>query len=100
MFNMLFRINPETGELDALTFPPAHSISEPVHIVSAQPGHGGWLVLIVDHQTGENDFTHAAWVVAADDISAGPVAKVRIPHRLRPQVHGWWVGAEALAQAA
>ncbi len=99
MFNLLFRINPMTGELAALPFPPAHSISEPVHIASATEGHGGWLVLIVDHQTGENDFTHAAWIVAADDVAAGPVAKVAIPHRLRPQVHGWWVDAAQLAAA-
>jgi len=70
-----------------------------VHIASATEGHGGWLMLIVDQQTGPNAFTHAAWIVAADDIAAGPVAKIAIPHRLRPQVHGWWVGAEALAAA-
>jgi len=32
-------------------------------------------------------------------VAAGPLAQVRIPHRLRPQVHGWWVSATELDAA-
>jgi carotenoid cleavage dioxygenase len=53
----------------------------------------------VDNQTGANSFEHAAWIINAGDVSAGAVAKVTIPTRLRPQVHGWWVNAAQLAAA-
>ena len=99
MFNMLLRIEPETGRLDALPLPPAHCLNEPVHVPSQTPGHEGWLIMIVDHQTGANDFAHAAWIVDAGKIAAGPVAKIHIPARLRPQVHGWWVSAAQRAEA-
>ena len=39
------------------------------------------------------------WVIDAGAIGKGPVAKVSIPHALRPQVHGWWASAESLAAA-
>jgi carotenoid cleavage dioxygenase-like enzyme len=50
----------------------------------------------VDQQTGRADFSHALWILDARNPAAGPVAKVAIPHRLRPQVHGCWVGAAQL----
>jgi carotenoid cleavage dioxygenase len=93
MFNMLLRIEPESGRLDAFPLPPAHCLNEPVHVPSRTPGHEGWLIAVVDHQIGENAFTHAAWIVDAGNIAAGPVARISIPARLRPQVHGWWVPA-------
>ncbi len=88
MFNTLMRIEPETGRIDALAG-PGLGFSEPVHVPASDPVHGGWLLFIVDRPEGEG-FAHQLWVVAADDVAAGPVAKVEIPHRLRPQVHGWW----------
>ncbi|HLY57739.1 MAG TPA: carotenoid oxygenase family protein [Stellaceae bacterium] len=98
-FNTLYRLAPGTLEIRSLILPPGHAISEPVHVPSREPGHGGWLLAIVDRQTGPNAYEHAAWVIAADDIEAGPVAQVHIPHRLRPQVHGTWVPADQLRQA-
>ncbi|MBB4640995.1 carotenoid oxygenase family protein [Rhizorhapis suberifaciens] len=98
-FNMLFRIEPDTGRLEALGLPPGHAIHEPVHVPAADPAHEGWLIAIVDHQTGDTQFEHAAWILEAGNIGAGPVAKVRIPTRLRAQVHGWWVSSAQLAQA-
>ena len=99
MFNMLFRIEPETGRLDALPLPPAHCLNEPVHVPSSTAGHEGWLITFIDHQIGENAFEHAAWIIEAGNIAAGPVAKIRIPARMRPQVHGWWVPEAQLAEA-
>lgn len=99
MFNMLLRIEPGTGRIDALALPPGHAINEPVHIAADAPGHEGWLLAIVDRQTGDNSFEHAAWIIDAGNVGAGPVASVAIPHRLRPQVHGWWVSAEQLEGA-
>ena len=99
MFNLLFRIEPETGRLDALALPPAHGLNEPVHVPSSLTGHEGWLITFIDHQIGENAFEHAAWILDAGNIAAGPVAKIGIPARMRPQVHGWWVPEAQLAEA-
>lgn len=99
MFNMLLRLDMHGGPLQALALPPAHSFNEPVHVPSTTPGHEGWLVTIVDAQVGENSFTHAAWIIDAGNVRAGPVAKIAIPTRLRSQVHGWWVPSGTLAAA-
>ncbi len=100
MFNMLMRLDFTGRPPQALALPPAHSFNEPVHIPSAEPEHEGWLMLIVDRQNGPDDFKHECWIIDAGDVAKGAVARVLIPRRLRPQVHGWWVSAEQLAKAA
>ena len=55
--------------------------------------------MVVDQQVGEDDFKHALWVLEADAIGKGPIAKVALPFRLRQQVHGWWVPQAALDAA-
>jgi carotenoid cleavage dioxygenase-like enzyme len=71
-----------------------------VHVPSSRAGHEGWLLSMVDQQTGPSEFKHAVWIIDAGNPGAGPVAKIAVPHRLRPQVHGWWVSAAELAAAA
>ena len=99
MFNALLRIEPDTGRIDGYNLPPGHGVSETVHIPARAAGHEGWLLAVVDRQDGPDAFSHAAWVWNAGDIAAGPVATVAIPHRLRPQVHGWWVPEAELTAA-
>lgn len=103
-FNMLLRLDgmdtPAPQVTQALPLPPQGGYNEPVHVPAADPAHDGWLVFIVDQQVGENAFVHEAWVVDAGNIGAGPVAKVGIPARLRPQVHGWWVPQAQIDAAA
>lgn len=95
MLNALLDVNHKTGEIKGLMLPPKFSLSEPVHIESKNGL--GWLMLIVDEQTGDNDFIHQAWILDANDINAEPLAKVTIPHRLRTQIHGTWVDSAELA---
>ena len=99
MFNVLLRLDFTGQPPQALALPPGHCFSEPALVPSAQPAHQGWLLTIVDQQTGPAEFRHALWILDAGDVAAGPVARVAIPHRLRPQVHGWWVSAAQLAGA-
>jgi carotenoid cleavage dioxygenase len=99
MFNVLFRIDHETGQVDVLGTPPGTAISEPVHIPSAEPGREGWLMMVVDKAIDENAFRSELWIVDAGNISAGPVARVKVPIQLRAQVHGWWVPAAELDKA-
>ena len=100
MFNTLLRVDLTGKPPQPLALPSGHCLSEPVHVPSSHPSHEGWLLTIVDHQTGPADFDHALWILDASNVAAGPVARVHIPHRLRPQVHGWWVSAAELAAAA
>jgi carotenoid cleavage dioxygenase len=98
MFNLLLRLDFTGSPPQALAAPPGMCFNEPVHVPSANGE--GWLVLIVDRQTGPDDFTHECWIVDGGNVAAGPVARITIPKRLRPQIHGWWVSAAQLAAAA
>jgi carotenoid cleavage dioxygenase len=98
-FNLLLRIdlaNPAATQ--ALAMEPGMAINEPVHVPSSRPGHNGWLLVVVDKQAAR-DYDSELWVLDADNIAAPPVARVKIPLPVRPQVHGWWVSAEQLANS-
>ena len=92
--------SPAPRVMQALPLPPMTGYNEPVHVPAADPAHDGWLVVMVDSQVGDNVFTHEAWILDAGNLPAGPVAKVKVPTRLRPQVHGWWVPQAQLDAAA
>jgi carotenoid cleavage dioxygenase-like enzyme len=100
MFNLLLRLDFTGKPPQGLALPPGHCFSEPAHVPASQAGHDGWLLTVVDQQTGPSDFKHAVWILDGGNPAAGPVAKIGIPQRLRPQVHGWWVSAAQLAAAA
>jgi carotenoid cleavage dioxygenase len=97
-FNCVLRVELKTGRVDALGLPPGMAVNEPVHIPSSRAGHNGWLMLVVDREAGE-DYKSELWILDADNVAAGPVAKVHVPVPLRPQVHGWWVPAAELAKS-
>jgi carotenoid cleavage dioxygenase len=99
MFNLLLHLDFTGKPPQALALPPGSCFNEPVHVPAERAGHEGWLLANVDSQTGPSEFAHALWIIDAGNVSAGPVAKAAIPHRLRPQVHGWWVAAAELAAA-
>jgi len=101
-FNCMLRINPNTGQLSMMETPPGAAISEPAHVVSPEEGHGGWLLTVIDIPNGPpgagdpSDYSSELWVVEADAIEKGPIAKVKTGKALRSQVHGTWVSREKL----
>jgi carotenoid cleavage dioxygenase len=97
MFNMLVRLDFTGRPPQELALPPAHCFSEPVHVPAAAAGHDGWLLTMVCRQLGPDEFEEAVWIVDGGNVAAGPVAKVHVPRRMRPQVHGWWVSSAQLA---
>jgi carotenoid cleavage dioxygenase len=99
MFNLLLRLDFTGKPPQAMGLPPGHCFNEPVHVPGSRPGHDGWLLTMVDRQNGPAEFEHALWILDAGNIGAGPVARIAIGHRLRPQVHGWWVSAREIAAA-
>lgn len=100
MFDLLLRLDMRGGPPQAFALPVGSCFNEPVHVPSREADHEGYLLTVVDHQTGPDSFTHECWVFDAGHVAGGPVARVAIPRRLRPQVHGWWVSAQQLARAA
>jgi carotenoid cleavage dioxygenase len=100
MFDMLLRLDMTGGPLQALTLDQGMCFNEPVHVPAGESSHEGWLITVVDRQTGPDSFEHECWILNAGNIAAGPVATIGIPRRLHPQVHGWWVSAAQLASAA
>jgi len=40
---------------------------------------------------GPDDYDSELWILEADAIGKGPIARAKFPERIKPQVHGWWV---------
>ena len=105
-FNAIVRIEPGDcrvegmGRVEMMGLAPEMAISEPVHIESAQAGHDGWLLAVVDRRIAEDTFESELWVIDAGNIAAGAVARVPMPVRMRPQVHGVRVSDAQLATRA
>lgn len=87
-FNRLVRLEPASGRKKTFTIGEQWSFSEPIHIASEQAGHEGWLALVVDDH--ERHLSEVA-LLEAEHIDRGPIARIKLPIRLRPQVHGNWV---------
>jgi carotenoid cleavage dioxygenase len=90
-FNTIQRLNVKTGELRRLPMDRRSTLEEAIHIPSKQPGHEGYLAFAVDlHDVMGSE----VWVVDAAHPEKGAMAKIKLPLRLRPQVHGNWVNQE------
>ena len=90
-FNVLNRIEPGSGRLTTFTMGNMWTFNEPIHIASKEPGHEGYLAMVIDdHEKYLSDVV----ILEAEHIANGPIARIKLPIRLRPQVHGNWVGAE------
>jgi carotenoid cleavage dioxygenase len=94
-FNALLRLDLNTREVQMLGMEPGMAINEPVHVPGTRPGHNGWLLAVVDRQAAK-DYDSELWIIDADNIAAPPVARIKVPVPLRPQVHGWWVTQQQL----
>lgn len=78
------------GASSRYRLPPGDGISEPVFVPrSAHAGEGdGWLLATVWHAAqGRSDLA----VFDTSDVASGPVAAVRLPHRIPAGFHGNWV---------
>ncbi len=87
-FNALTRLDVNTGRMTTLPMHPRTTLQEAIHIRSKRPGHEGYLAFVVDlHDENLSD----VFVVEAADVTRGPIAKIKVPFRLRSGVHGTWV---------
>jgi carotenoid cleavage dioxygenase len=96
-FNSVRRLQVRTGEITTWNSGPTTTLQEPVHIPSRQSGHEGYIAMVVDlHDHHTSDVV----VIEAGALDKGPVARVKVPFRLRNQVHGTWVAHEVLQEEA
>jgi carotenoid cleavage dioxygenase-like enzyme len=99
------RLEPGNGRLSVMGVPPGAAISEPAHVPSNDSAHGGWLLMVVDIPNGPpgvgppHDYSSELWIVEADEVEKGPIARVKTGLALRSQVHGAWVGRAKLEQS-
>jgi carotenoid cleavage dioxygenase-like enzyme len=91
-FNTVSRIEIGSGRLRDYSQPGA-TFQEAIHIPSNLSGHEGWLAFVADLH--ERSLSEVILLEAAKPDS-GAVARIRMPLRLRNQVHGNWVPAEQM----
>jgi len=91
-FNTLSRLEVKTGQRRDF-FQNRATIQEAVHIPSEKPDHEGYLAFVADlHDENLSDVI----LLKAERPDAGPIARIKMPFRLRNQVHGNWVPADRL----
>jgi carotenoid cleavage dioxygenase len=90
-FNTILRLEVKTGKLTRLPMDHRSTVQEHVHIPSRVPGHEGYLAFLVDLH---DEHVSEMFVLEAARIERGPVARIKIPLRLRVGVHGNWVSAQ------
>ena len=90
-FNTIIRINVKTGEMKTLSLDPRVTLQEHIHVPSKHHGHEGYLMFVADMH--DQNLSEA---VVAEAESLKVLARIKLPLRLRCQVHGTWVPAEAL----
>jgi carotenoid cleavage dioxygenase len=90
-FDALLKVDLHTGRTERFAYGPGVYGSEAPF---APRGEGaeddGYLMTFV---TDTNDWTSACWVFDATQVAAGPIAKVKLPHRVPAGFHATWLPA-------
>jgi carotenoid cleavage dioxygenase-like enzyme len=92
-FNTVSRLEVKSGKVKSWQPKQPATVQEEVHIPSKQAGHEGYLAVVIDlHDSMLSDMV----ILEAANPEKGPLATIKMPLRLRNQVHGTWVSAEEL----
>jgi carotenoid cleavage dioxygenase len=92
-FNTILRLEVRTGSLKRFAPGPQCTVQEHFHIPSRTPGHEGYLGFVVDRHS---DYLSEVYLLEAEYVEKGPIARIQVPFRMRVGVHGNWVPAELL----
>lgn len=98
LFNCVQRISPDDGSIQSFSEGPGFGFNEPVHIPGKE-GNGGWLMMMVDRIVTPEHWVQEVWILEADALASGPIAKIRMPFVTCEQVHGTWVPRAKLNEA-
>ena len=99
LFNGLAKLDVHTGAVEEYTFPDGVFASEApmaprVGASADGPEDDGYLVTFT---TDMNENKSECQIFAAQDLSSGPIAKVRLPERISSGTHSCWAPRAALA---
>jgi carotenoid cleavage dioxygenase-like enzyme len=94
-FNQLAHVNVKTGESDAWFPGNAQCFQEPIFVPRSAdaPEGDGYVIALLNHLNGDNT---ELLVLDSLKMAAGPIARVKIPFRLRMSLHGNWTPASVL----
>lgn len=92
-FNTILRLEVRSGRLTRFSPGGQGTVQEHFHVPSRTPGHEGYLGFIVDRH---DQNLSEVFLLEAGGIERGPVARIKVPLRLRVGVHGNWVPGTAL----
>ena len=97
-WNTLARVDLATGAIERWYAGDRTTAQEPQFVPRTHdaPEGDGWLLAVLTRFDG--DWKTELAVFDAQHIAEGPIARVKMPFRLRGGVHGSWVPAETLAQ--
>lgn len=96
VINTLTHFDLATGSEQSWWCGPDGSIQEPCFVprTANSPEGDGWLVALVDdHVRNYSDLC----IFDACDVAKGPIARAKLPIRLRQGLHGNWAAADKLA---
>jgi carotenoid cleavage dioxygenase-like enzyme len=91
----IMKLDLQTGDSQRYDFASGASPAEPLFVPTADAtdeDHGYVLSYVYEPSTNTSDL----WVMEAGNISAGPVAKVKLPVRVPFGFHGLWVPEEVI----
>ncbi len=93
--NCYGRFDMHTGAVSAYYAGPTHSLHEPVFVPRSpgSPEGEGYVVGVADNLA---EMRSELIIADAEHLEEGDVARVILPFRLGPQVHGNWIPAERL----
>ena len=97
-FNSLIKYNNDTGQYDQWDYGQGVYGSEtpfaPVKGANRDNDEDdGYVMSLV---TDSNDWKSELQIFSARDITMGPIARVKIPHRVPVGFHAWWCCGEEL----
>ncbi|WP_426139525.1 carotenoid oxygenase family protein [Pseudomonas sp. DWP3-1-2] len=92
-FNLLTHFNLRTGVSDSWFAGDSECFQEPIFVPrSADAAEGdGYVIALLNHMA---DSCSELVVLDSRDMAAGPVARIKIPFRMRMSLHGSWAPGE------
>lgn len=98
LFNGLIKHDLETGNSSSLAFEEGCYVSEPGFAprIGSQVEDDGYLVTFVSDMNKDQS---ECVIVDAQDMEAGPVARIILPHRICSGVHATWANGKYIREA-
>ncbi|MFJ4141198.1 carotenoid oxygenase family protein [Pseudomonas sp. NPDC089734] len=91
-FNLLTHFNLKTGASDSWFAGDSECFQEPIFVPRSAdaPEGDGYVIALLNHIA---DYASELVVLDSRDMASGPVARVKIPFRMRMSLHGSWAPA-------